>query len=149
MPMEKWTFAADVNWFGWSGADSIAITFETPFGSNITESAIIQEYEDTFILRLGAEYQLSDALALRAGYGYDQSPIQDEHLSPTLPGANRNNAALGMGYTLGNVDIDLAYFVVLFAERTSEIESPAYAGLLNGHYNTTVHIFNMSVGYRF
>ncbi len=150
MPMDKWTFAADVNWFGWSGADSIAITFDKPFGGGISESALIQEYEDTFILRLGAEYQLSEVLALRAGYGYDQSPIQDEYLSPTLPGADRNNLAMGMGYTLGNMDIDVAYFVVLFAERTSENEeSDAYAGLLNGDYNTTVHIFNVSVGYRF
>ncbi len=152
MPMEKWTFAADVNWFGWSGADSIAITFETPFGNPAAPtkaSALIQDYKDTFILRLGAEYQFSDVLALRAGYGYDQSPLQDEHLSATLPGANRNNVALGMGYTLGNMDIDLAYFVVLFAERTSENAEPAYAGLLNGDYDTTAHIFNVSVGYRF
>ncbi len=154
IPMEKWTFAADVNWFGWSGADSIAITFETPFGNPLaptTESALIQEYEDTFILRLGAEYQLSEVLALRVGYGYDQSPIQDEYLSATLPCANRNNLAMGMGYTLGNMDIDVAYFVVLFAERTSETLEPAYAyaGLLNGDYNTTAHIFNVSVGYRF
>jgi long-subunit fatty acid transport protein len=56
---------------------------------------------------------------------------------------------MGLGYTLGNVDIDAAYFVVLFAERTSKTESAAYAALLNGDYNTTAHIFNVSVGYRF
>ncbi|MCK5732573.1 MAG: outer membrane protein transport protein [Candidatus Latescibacteria bacterium] len=152
MPMEKWTFAADVNWFGWSGADSIAITFDTPFGNPAaptTASALIREYEDTFILRLGAEYQLSEVLALRAGYGYDQSPLQDEHLSATLPGANRNNLAMGLGYTLGNVDIDAAYFVVLFAERTSENQGQEYFLLREGHYNTTAHIMNVSVGYRF
>ena len=152
MPTEKWTFAADVNWFGWSGADSIAITFEKPFGNPMaptTASALIQDYEDTFILRLGAEYRLSDVLCLRAGCGYDQTPIQDEHLSPTLPGANRNNVALGLGYTLGHVDLDVAYFGVLFAERTSKTQDQEYLPLLNGDYNTTAHIFNVSVGYRF
>ena len=88
-------------------------------------------------------------LCLRAGYGYDQTPIQDEHLSPTLPGANRNNVALGLGYTLGNVNIDVAHFVVLFAERASENQGQEYFPLLNGDYNTTAHIFNVSVGYRF
>ncbi|MDZ7262724.1 MAG: outer membrane protein transport protein, partial [candidate division KSB1 bacterium] len=80
MPMEKWTFAFDFNWYGWSGADSITMTFDKAPGNPAVpyKTALKQEYDDSFLLRIGAEYQLNQTLCLRAGYIYDQSPVKDE-----------------------------------------------------------------------
>ena len=149
MPTDKWTFALDFNWYGWSGADSIAINFDKApgFPQAPFKTALVQDYDDSFLLRVGAEYQINDALCLRAGYIYDQTPINDEHLSPTLPDNNKNDIALGLGYKLGTIDIDLAYLLVMIDERTSENQE--YTKLLKGSYKTTAHIFNLSFGFHF
>lgn len=149
MPMEKWTFAVDFNWYGWSGADSIAIEFDKAPGNPAVpyKTALKQNYDDSFLLRVGAEYQLNEMFCLRGGYIYDQTPVKDEYLGPTLPDANRNDFSLGLGLKVGKIDIDLAYLLVMFAERESK--NLEYPELLNGKYKSTAHLFNLSFGYAF
>ena len=148
-PIEKWTFALDLNYYGWSGAKQIDIKFDKAPGNPAAaySTELTQKYDNTILIRFGAEYQMAENLFVRGGYIYDQTPVKNEHLGPTLPDANRNDVALGLGYKLGNIDIDLAYLLVLFAERVSE--NVDYPELLNGKYNTSAHLFNLSFGYSF
>jgi long-subunit fatty acid transport protein len=54
-------------------------------------------------LRIGAEYKI-DALSLRAGYRYEQSPYKNE-----VTIGNSTGYSAGLGYSFGSTKVDLAY----------------------------------------
>ena len=62
-------------------------------------------------LRIGAEYKI-EALSLRAGYRYEQSPYKDAVTSGDLTGYSA-----GLGYSFGSTKVDLAYS---YAKRNSQ-----------------------------
>ncbi|HMT28844.1 MAG TPA: outer membrane protein transport protein, partial [Bacteroidia bacterium] len=62
----------DVNYTTWKSFDSLEYSFsnhpELNYGSG-------KYYENTFAIRLGGQYQLSEKLQLRGGIAFDQSPV--------------------------------------------------------------------------
>ncbi len=62
-------------------------------------------------LRIGAEYKI-DALSLRAGYRYEQSPYKNSVTIGDLTGYSA-----GLGYSFGSTKVDLAYS---YAKRNSQ-----------------------------
>ena len=62
-------------------------------------------------VRLGAEYKIN-ALSLRAGYRYEQSPYKNKNTMGDLKGYSG-----GLGYNFGSTKVDLAYST---AERSSQ-----------------------------
>jgi hypothetical protein len=66
------------------------------FNSNIKEY-----FKNTVNLRFGTEFWIRN-IALRAGYGYTQSPDKDYDIS-------RKTYSAGLGYKFKNLNVDLAY----------------------------------------
>lgn len=62
-------------------------------------------------LRIGAEYKI-EALSLRAGYRYEQSPYKNKMTIGDLTGYSA-----GLGYSFGSTKVDLAYS---YAKRNSQ-----------------------------
>ena len=62
-------------------------------------------------LRIGAEYKI-EALSLRAGYRYEQSPYKNSLIIGDLTGYSA-----GIGYSFGSTKVDLAYS---YAKRNSQ-----------------------------
>ncbi|RKS92378.1 outer membrane protein transport protein (OMPP1/FadL/TodX) [Flavobacterium limicola] len=62
-------------------------------------------------LRIGAEYKI-EALSLRAGYRYEQSPYKNKVTIGDLTGYSA-----GLGYSFGSTKVDLAYS---YAKRNSQ-----------------------------
>lgn len=149
-PNETMTLAFDLNYYGWGGADSIKIKFDKPFGNParpVSETELIQNYENSAVIRFGLEQKLGEAFVVRGGYIYDQSPVQDKYIEPTLPDAKRNDFTVGFGIDKENMDLDFAYMLVLFSEREST--NPELIELKGGTYKTTAHLFGFSFAYRF
>jgi hypothetical protein len=67
--------------------------------------------DTTAELRIGAEYKI-EALSLRAGYRYEQSPYKN---AVTL--GDLNGYSTGLGYNFGSTKVDLAYS---YAKRNSQ-----------------------------
>jgi long-chain fatty acid transport protein len=117
-PTRKVFIQGQADWHNWSRFQELAITTPNP-GFALSEP---QNWEDAWTFRLGAEFDLDGPL-LRAGVGYDMTPIPAETLSPILPDADRFLVSVGVG---GKVRRDLAgelsLMGVFFRDRTSERE---------------------------
>ncbi len=114
---EAFTLLAGVEWTNWSRFRTLTATFDTGLPPSITD----QNWRDTVYLSLGGEYRLNDAVTLRSGIGWDQTPVRTETRTPRTPDSNRlwlsagltwivmPNVAFSAGYThiLGNT-ADLA-----------------------------------------
>lgn len=145
MPSEKLTLSADFQYVGWSSYDKLEVTFEEyPTSDQPTVQSTPREYENSFIVRAGAEYLMSDKFALRGGLLYDSNPVQDKYVEPTLPDADRFGINIGFGYNLANnLKLDVAYLLLLFSER--EIDNSAFG--FNGTYQNLAHLFGVNLSY--
>jgi long-chain fatty acid transport protein len=89
---------------------------------------------------------LNDAWTVRGGYFYDTSPSPTESVSPILPDADRHGIALGATWRRGRLRLDLANWLLLFEDRSTEGRSlTRYDGTYKGFAET----FSVSLGYSF
>ena len=143
------TLSSDFQYTMWSSYDELRINFEDG-----TSSASIRDYENSFIIRLGAEYKLSDSFALRGGFLFDKNPIKDERVDFTLPDNDRYGFNLGFGYKISeSITFDLAYLLLIFPEReitnSKEYIANPYAAPtpLNGTYNPSANLIGANFSF--
>lgn len=141
-PFKKWTFEFDLFWVEWSTFDELSADFENP---NTPDETIPRDWQDTLSLALGAKYQLSKPIALRAGYMFDPTPVPDRTLDPILPGASRHMANFGVGYQYKGLSIDVAYMAIFFEDRTTKVNIQGF----NGEYQSFYHLIAINLQYVF
>lgn len=152
-PTDQWTIAADVKQLNWSGVlDDFKMTFEA-FGSQSNPVAqgfagasmdvvLYQGWEDQVVLSLGAEYKMSDKLALRAGYSDSNNPVPNEFVNPLFPATIENHWHGGFGYKMS--DSSKLGFALVFAPEVDVTNS--MSGIQTTHSQLTwrfnyVHTF--------
>jgi len=134
------TLNADFQYVGWESYKELAATFENPmFNMNAPKN-----WENSTTFRLGGEYAF-DALAVRAGYVFDGSPIPTNTMDPSLPGKNRHEFNFGLGYQLTeNIRVDAAYAYISFDADVND----SLLGF-NGKYKNSTNLFGFNVGLAF
>jgi long-chain fatty acid transport protein len=146
---KKLRVTADYQYVGWSCYDSLSVEFT----ESKIKSSTPRMYNNSFIARVGAEYNLSDAFALRGGLYYDKNPVPDEYVEPSLPDADRLGFNIGVGYNITkNIRVDLAYMFIRFNERKiedSKVEYTNGSSKFNGVYNSSAHLFGVDFSYNF
>lgn len=137
------TINADLMFVGWESYKNFVVDFEK--NSSVWPDLLIpKQWESSFGLKLGGEYRIKD-LALRAGYVYDGSPIPSKYMDPSLPGANRNEFTLGVGYQFTpNIRADAAYQFIAFSNTISDSKIP-----FNGKYENSTNLFGFNLGFNF
>ena len=87
---DKWMLAFDYNRAMWSAYQALDVKF-----GNGSESLNPRNYKNSSTYRLGTQYVANDKFTFRAGWYFDESPVQDGYFAPETP---RNDS---MGYTGG------------------------------------------------
>ena len=151
-PCDKLKLEADLEWIEFSSYNELTLDANGdnpllhPAGDPtppIAPLTIPQNWKDSWTAGVGAEYQLTTAWALRAGYQFIQSPIPDNTLSPTLPDGNRSVVSIGLGYKQGAHAVDLAFMQSFYPNRTQPM--PYY----NGTYTINSQIIAGSYTFSF
>lgn len=123
------------NDWGWDYWDSAYVSSKAPetrtsvkpmgFAQNdsyyYTNSDIATYYKSTSTFRIGAEYRVTPAFSVRAGYSHVSSPVKESvrnnkeiiYTSGTLPNYRVDNhtnyITCGLGYKFKQLSVDLAY----------------------------------------
>jgi len=153
---------AEFDWLriGWTSYDQLTLEFEDPV-NGATKQVINKNYQTSSSYRLGMEYRMNSALALRAGYMRDMHAVPDENVEPTLPEGDRNLYNLGIGYKFGNITLDAYYTYLTQDEReitNSKIETTVYMAdgtshveteSFNGKYTGMSHLYGVTLGFSF
>jgi long-chain fatty acid transport protein len=141
-PMENLELEADYQYVGWSSYDKLTIEFKKDPTKNSTAD---KKYENTYIIRVGGEYTM-DALQIRAGYLFDNSPVLPKYVDPMLPDANRNGINIGAGYKVTpNITVDISYLMLIFDQAKAEGTDNGF----DGTYDAGANLFGFNVGYTF
>lgn len=141
----KLKLALDVNYIGWHSYDSLVIDFKDNT-TNLADVHSARLYHDTYIFRLGGQYQLKSKWQVRLGGYFDMSPVNDGYLSPETPDANKIGITMGASYRMTkklHVDASLLYIEGLKRTDTN-LESQ-----FGGTYKSKAVVPGISVEYQF
>lgn len=141
---EKLLLAAEVNWAMWGTYETLEFTFEEK--GELLNSKSPREYKDTFIPRIGAEYQLNDKFTLRAGAYYDQSPTNEDYFTPETVSLDNLAFTLGVGFHPSErLSIDLSYLQISGLEAKKNYQPDNFGGT----YKSAAFIPGFGLSYRF
>ncbi|MCL1115173.1 outer membrane protein transport protein [Shewanella basaltis] len=108
---ENWAVHASVNWTQWSTFDRLVAYFPgeiKPTGD--LESDVVKEenFKDNWRYSIGTTYHLDEQWSLRAGVALDNTAVDDEHRTTTIPDSDRLWFSMGAGYQVSdNLSVDL------------------------------------------
>lgn len=86
---------AEAQWTGWSEFRQAVVEFENPAQPDeLTE----QRWNDSWFFALGATWRPLNALTLRTGVAYDESPVSDRFRTPRIPDENRYWLSVGASW---------------------------------------------------
>lgn len=149
-PVAKLTLTADVQFSQWSDTQEKIVTEykNTVWAGAMDEEArtIELNWDDKTQIRIGAQYQLSEALALRAGYYFDPAPAPDETMNIIFPSITYNALTVGASYCLGKVNLDFGFEYLLGEDRDI---APSDKGNMPGIHGMNIIIPSIGVSYSF
>jgi long-chain fatty acid transport protein len=141
---------ADVHYVLWSAFDVIAVEADVPgLPIALDFPPIDENFKNSFLFRVGVQYQMNENFVLRGGFLYDQTPQPVESMDTMLPDSNRWALTAGLGFKVGSILIDAAYQYEPFNDRTSPNRDIYPFNLGEGTYSTTAHLFGVSFGFVF
>ncbi len=156
---DQFAMMADVMWTQWSSFDKLTIEFDQGIlGGAAMESATTENWDDNMRYSVGATFKPNDALIMRAGVAYDESPIPDANRTPRIPGTDRTWLALGAGYQMDAWNFDLAYAHLFVSNSKIQQTTPFppvqtdenfSRGNLVGEFENSVDIISVEASYRF
>ena len=148
---DRFTALGTIEWSNWSRIGTAVINSPFPGAGNLPF-----QYSDGWFFALGGEYAYSDNLTLRAGLGYEISPITDRVRTTRLPDNDRLWTSVGLSYRMTNaLVLDLAYTHIFVDSTPINISAgsgnPWFNGLISyaGSVNSSVDIISLGARYRF
>ncbi len=150
-PLDGLYLGGEAQYMLWSTLSSMSLTFADPSlrANPAMEDLIPLHWKNSFTARSGIEITLGD-VSIRAGYAYEQSPVPDPYMRPSVPDASRNIYSGGIGYAVSqDLRIDFACSLARFKERTVTDSLVEYlpGAYLNGTYGFSLTIIGINMSY--
>ena len=148
---ERWAILVDATWTKWSHLNELRYRL----GSGAADSVTTLDWDDSWRVSLGGTFKATDALELRAGVAFDESPIPNEiRRTPRIPGADRTWVTFGAGYQFTPmIKADFAYGHLFVDDpkinKDITEEENLLRGALVGEYDASVDIISASISFQF
>lgn len=146
---KQWTLESSVIWTRWEEFDYM--TFDYEGATNLPDNDEAFYYKNTWRFQVGGEYFLTDMVALRGGFVYDQTPTRHDYASVMLPANDRMLYSLGLGFQGEKWHCDLSGMFITTKTRNGMSKSvTGEAGDYEFDFeNGKTLIFGISGGYAF
>ena len=122
-PDDRLTVALDGRWIGFDGTEGFEGGFDPATGAGRGLG-----WEDIVVVALGAEYQVTPRLAVRAGWNQAEQAIPPESAFANVssPALFEDHLTLGLGFRAYEaLELNLGYWHAFDSEVTGPIPSPA------------------------
>ena len=149
---ERLELLADATWTEWSSIKQLPLVRTSGAASGQTLDTLTFNFEDSWRLALGANYQWSGPWTLRAGVAYDQSPVPNaQDRSVRLPDNDRYWLSLGATYRQSAASrFDVGYTFINVKDADIENDQTARArGIVRGTYEASVNILSLQYQHSF
>jgi long-chain fatty acid transport protein len=153
---DRFTLLAGYEWSNWSRIGTAAVqqgSGAAALGPTGAPILLPFQYSDGHFYSIGAEYMLDPAWTIRAGLGFEKSPITDRVRTPRLPDNDRTWYSAGFSYKpaqLAGLTLDVGYSYIDVKDTSVNVVAgnPWFAGApYVGSVDSHIHI--VSVGLRY
>ena len=146
---ESWTFAFDYNRTFWDVYKSLDVDFVNPA---IPDSKNARDYKNSSVYRFGMQYDATKMFTLRAGYYFDESPVQAGFFAPETPRNDSNNFTAGLTVNIGeHLQIDASFLYSHFKELDASYDyylEQGVAAPFGGTYKTNAFVPGLGLTYK-
>jgi len=148
-PFDKLSLECDAVWTNWSAYETLIIKYGDPLYGVRSQAQSEKNWHNTWRFEFGAEYALTDAIDLRVGYVYDQSPVNDDYEDYAVPCTDRQIVTLGAGWEINeNWMVDVSYGYLWMTDRTYEARATEGIVALERE-DAHAHMAGLSLTYKF
>ncbi len=110
---DKWLVAVDYNRAYWNAYESLDVSF----GNGTPTSVNPRNYKDASTYRVGTQYIPNEKFAFRAGWYFDESPVQDGYFAPETPRNDSMGFTGGLTYQINKkLGVDFSFLYLHFDE---------------------------------
>jgi len=149
---DRLTLEVDLDWTFWHTFKTLAIDIRDNNGL-LPDAVRPEDWDDVMGINIGAEYRVTDPLALRLGFRWDPTPVPADTMSPLLPDSDRLFYCAGAGYKVRNWTFDFAYMYLDKKDRTVNnqvnVAAPSIGSGFDGKWSGDAHLVAFDVGYKF
>ncbi len=165
---DKFQLQGGVTWTDWSsfkyfdviGTEPGVISELTGLGDNYI-GHIVEKWSDSYAYAIGGTYTLNDQWLFRAGFAYDEAPVNKNHRTARVPDNDRKWITAGTRYTVNqdmSFDLGLAYLImsdfsmseVNYDLNDEVIEKvPGSPESISGNYSMDAFGISAQMNYRF
>lgn len=125
---DQWTMLGELGWANWSTMQNTTVTVDG--FSAVTPT----NWNNTYRVGLGTQFQYSMATMLQAGISYDSSPTTAAKRLPSLPMDGQTRVGAGVIYRLAQaVKLGLSYEYMNLGRAS--ISNTSSLGVLSGSYS--------------
>ncbi len=112
-------------------------------------SSTHENWKNTWLFGLGADYKYCKNLTFRFGTAWDTAAVKaPEYRTARIPDQRRIWASLGASYTKDNWQVDLGYSHI-FVHKAQAYGTNDGAGYFHGKYRIESDILGLGVQYKF
>ena len=144
----KLTLLGQFQYFSWSRFEEIRVMFkDVPLPQLVRED----QYDDSFGVSIGFEYDVTDALRVRSGFMFDQTPTVDSFRDTAVPDGNRYWMTFGASWKVApSWTVDFAYAHIFFEDAVVNVARSFYdgtpaAGSVTTRGQTGVSVDNVAI----
>ncbi len=154
-PTDRLTMAFDVSFIGWSAYESLSFQYENPIpddqnlGQTTNNTDFVRDFQNSTVIHLGLEYMLTDKLAGRAGFYYDETPVLSGFMTPETPDAPARGYTAGLGYDFSDkFSLDVTFLFLDKEQRNNQVPAGVNTNGLSGTYKSNALIPGIGLRYR-
>jgi long-chain fatty acid transport protein len=120
---DKWLVAFDYNRAFWHVYDALVVDFKKTSTSNVPTSVNPRNYKDASTYRVGTQFKPNSKFAFRAGWYYDESPVQDGYFAPETPRNDSMGFTGGLTYQItSKLGVDVSFLYLHFDETDNSYD---------------------------
>lgn len=147
---DDWLFAFDYNRTFWDAYESLDVDFTNTLTN--PDFSNPRNYKNSSTYRFGLQYNVMNNLTLRAGYYFDESPVQEGYFAPETPRNDSNAYTAGLSFNITpKIAIDAAFDYVHFDKIDASYDyymEDGAAAPFEGTYKSNAFVFGLGVTYK-
>ena len=153
----QWGVGAEIGWQNWSALKSFPQQFEATANSPLSQSLLDTPgsltMRDTYSCSIGAQYWVSERMAISGSVYYSTSAFSDPYFSAFIPDAPVRALTVGFSYNWTKTTLDFTYSYTFYQDRTITSSTQYPDNLLGatalGNYSQRAQILQLSLTRRF
>lgn len=147
----RWAMLASTGWQDWSEFGQVYVQLDT---DDQRSSTLDADYDDTWHLSVGSQYQLNDQALWNLGVAYDSSAVSDSNRTWSLPMTDAWRLGTGLTYALDkSTELNFSYALIWMGDmsvsQTKELPASDPAQVSGNFNDAWIQAVSGSMTWRF